>query len=123
MDPLKQKKTRRAAVPRMEDLIPHEVKRTEVMRRLYNNDSLLGEKGIFTEMLQSMINAALEGEMDYTLRSEGDSEFSNRRNGHTQKKVRSPAGTLDIYPARDRAGVHQPTILKKWKRELARRHG
>ena len=69
MDSLKQEKTRRAAVPRMEDLIPHEVKRTEVMRRLYNNDSLLGEGGIFTEMLQSMINAALEGEMDYTLRS------------------------------------------------------
>ena len=71
MDPLKQKKTRRAAVPRMEDLIPDEARRNEVMRRLYNKDSLLGEGGIFTEMLQSMINAALEGEMDYTLRSEG----------------------------------------------------
>ena len=32
--------------------------------------------------------------------------------------MRSPAGTLDIHPARDRAGVHQPTILKKWEREL-----
>ena len=116
MDSLKQEKTRRAAVPRMEDLIPDEARRNEVMRRLYNKDSLLGEGGIFTEMLQSMINAALEGELDHTLGS--DPASSNRRNGHTHKKVRSPAGTLEIHPQRDREGVHQPTIIKKWEREL-----
>jgi len=104
----------------MEDLIPDPVRRTEVLSRLYNNDSLLGEGGIFTDMLQSMINAALEGEIDYTLASDSESDTGsrNKRNGYTSKQVRSSAGTLDIRPPRDRDGVHEPVILKKWQRSL-----
>ena len=111
-------KKQRTTGPRMEDLIPDQKRRTEVLRRLYNNDSLLGEGGIFTDMLQSMINAALDGEMDYTLDSEPDTVSKNKRNGYTSKKVRSSAGTLDIRPPRDRDGVHEPVILKKWQRSL-----
>jgi len=111
-------KKRRTTGPRMEDLIPDAERRTEVLRRLYNNDSLLGEGGIFTDMLQSMINAALEGEIDYTLASESDTGSKNKRNGYTSKQVRSSAGTLDIRPPRDRDGVHEPVILKKWQRSL-----
>jgi len=111
-------KKRRTNTPRMEDLIPDAKRRTEVLRRLYNNDSLLGEGGIFTDMLQSMINAALEGEIDYTLSTDSDTVTNNKRNGHTSKQVRSSAGTLDIRPPRDRDGVHEPVILKKWQRSL-----
>jgi putative transposase len=111
-------KKRRTTTPRMEDLIPDPERRSEVLRRLYNNDSLLGEGGIFTDMLQSMINAALEGEIDYTLASESDTASKNKRNGYTSKQVRSSAGTLDIRPPRDRDGVHEPVILKKWQRSL-----
>ena len=111
-------KKRRTTTPRMEDLIPDPERRSEVLRRLYNNDSLLGEGGIFTDMLQSMINAALEGEIDYTLASESDTSSKNKRNGYTSKQVRSSAGTLDIRPPRDRDGVHEPVILKKWQRSL-----
>ena len=111
-------KKRSTSTPRMEDLIPDAKRRTEVLRRLYNNDSLLGEGGIFTDMLQSMINAALEGEIDYTLSTDSDTVTNNKRNGHTSKQVRSSAGTLDIRPPRDRDGVHEPVILKKWQRSL-----
>jgi len=102
----------------MEDLIPDANRRNEVMRRLYNNESLLGQGGIFTDMLQSMINAALEGEINYTLGSGSETELDNRRNGHINKQVRSSAGTLDIRTPRDREGVHEPVILKKWQRSL-----
>jgi transposase-like protein len=102
----------------MEDLIPDANRRNEVMRRLYNNESLLGQGGIFTDMLQSMINAALEGEINYTLGSGSETGLANRRNGHINKQVRSSAGTLDIRTPRDREGVHEPVILKKWQRSL-----
>jgi len=69
-------------------------------------------------MLQSMINAALEGEIDYTLASESDTSSKNKRNGYASKQVRSSAGMLDIRPPRDRDGVHEPVILKKWQRSL-----
>ena len=111
----KKKRTKAAS---MEDLIPDVKRRNEVMRRLYNNESLLGQGGIFTDMLQSMINAALEGEINYTLGSGSETELANRRNGHINKQVRSSAGTLDIRTPRDREGVHEPVILKKWQRSL-----
>ena len=111
----KKKRTKAAS---MEDLIPDVKRRNEVMRRLYNNESLLGQGGIFTDMLQSMINAALEGEINYTLGSGSETELDNRRNGHINKQVRSSAGTLDIRTPRDREGVHEPVLLKKWQRSL-----
>jgi putative transposase len=111
-------KKRRTKAPTMEDLIPDANRRNEVMRRLYNNESLLGQGGIFTDMLQSMINAALEGEINYTLGSGSETGLDNRRNGHINKHVRSSAGTLDIHTPRDREGVHEPVILKKWQRSL-----
>lgn len=111
-------KKKRTAALRMEDLIPDANRRKETIRRLYNNESLLGKGGIFTEMLQTMINAALEGEMNYTLASDLEIASTNRRNGHINKQVRSSAGTLDIRTPRDREGVHEPVILKKWQRSL-----
>ena len=50
-------KKKRTKAPSMEDLIPDANRRNEVMRRLYNNDSLSGKGSIFTDMLQSIINA------------------------------------------------------------------
>jgi len=111
-------KMKRTPALQMEDLIPDANKRKEVIRRLYNNESLLGKGGIFTDMLQSIINAALEGEMNYTLASDSEIESANRRNGHVNKQVRSSAGTLNIRTPRDREGVHEPVILKKWQRSL-----
>ena len=111
-------KKKRIKAPSMEDLIPDANRRKEVMRRLYNNESLLGEGGIFTDMLQAMVNAALEGEINYTLGSYSEIDSANRRNGHINKQVRSSAGTLDIRTPRDREGVHEPVILKKWQRSL-----
>ncbi|MDD4424959.1 MAG: transposase, partial [Mariniphaga sp.] len=112
-------KTRRGKLqsPRFEELIPDEQKRQEVISRLYKGDPILGDGGIFTDMLQSMVNAALEGELDEKLnhRPLGD---TNRRNGHTRKVVRSPAGPLSIQTPRDRHGTHDPILIKKWEREL-----
>ena len=111
-------KMKRTSAPKMEDLIPDANRRKEVIRRLYNNESLLGKGGIFTDMLQTIINAALEGELNYTLATDLEIASSNRRNGYVDKHVRSSAGTLHIRTPRDREGVHEPVILKKWQRSL-----
>jgi transposase-like protein len=109
---------KKTKLPLMEDLIPDEARRKEVISRLYKGDPILGDGGIFTEMLQSMVNAALEGEIDHSLKEEIRSGESNRRNGHTHKIVRSPAGPLEIQTPRDRLGSHEPLLIKKWEREL-----
>lgn len=112
------KNTKRTKTPRMEDLIPDEEKRNEVLSRLYKGDPILGDQGIFTDMLQTLVNAALEGEIDQSLSDDELSGQSNRRNGHTHKLVRSPAGPLELHPPRDRQGHHEPILVKKWEREL-----
>ena len=87
----------------LEKLIPDKEKRDEVLFRLYNGDPILGDGGIFTDMLQSIVNAALEGEIDHSLQDKlpGD---TNRRNGHTRKVVRSVAGPIEVQTPRDRTG-------------------
>lgn len=104
--------------PRLEDLIPDDQKRSEVVSRLYKGDPLIGDGGIFTDLLQAMVNAALEGELESSLSSGSSSSGSNRRNGHNRKVIRSNAGPLEIKTPRDRNGDHEPILIKKWDREL-----
>lgn len=103
--------------PRLEDLIPDDQKRSEVVSRLYKGDPLIGDGGIFTDLLQAMVNAALEGELESSLSSGSSSSGSNRRNGHNRKVIRSNAGPLEIKTPRDRNGDHEPILIKKWDRE------
>jgi len=103
---------------RLNEIIPDDAIRNEMLSRLYKGDPILGEKGVFTNLLQSFVNAALEGEMDNFLQEAKDDSSDNRRNGHTSKSLRSTAGPLSIQTPRDRSGDHDPVIVKKREREL-----
>ncbi len=103
---------------RLNEIIPDDAIRNEMLSRLYKGDPILGEKGVFTNLLQSFVNAALEGEMDNFLQEAKDESTENRRNGHTSKSLRSTAGPLSIQTPRDRSGDHEPVIVKKREREL-----
>lgn len=104
---------------RLEEIIPDDGMRNEMLSRLYKGDPILGEKGIFTNLLQSFVNAALEGEMDnFIIETKGENP-ENRRNGHTAKSLRSTAGPLSIQTPRDRFGDHEPVMVKKRERELS----
>lgn len=110
-------KKKREVEDKLSTLIPDPAKRQEIIGRLYKGDKILGENGIFTEMLQALVNAALEGEMVDHM-DQVDESFPNRRNGHTSKQVRSTLGPLDIKTPRDRLGEHEPILIKKREREL-----
>ncbi len=111
-------KKKRIKRPRLEDLIPDDNRRKEVVSRLYNGDPIVGEDGIFTDLLQALVNASLEGEMDHHLQDDYQQGKSNRRNGHIEKTVRSRVGPMQVHTPRDRDGSHDPHLIKKWEREL-----
>lgn len=115
----KKESKRREKRKRLDEIIPDDSIRNEMLSRLYKGDPILGEKGIFTNLLQSFVNAALEGEMDNFLQEAKEDSIDNRRNGHTSKSLRSTAGPLSIQTPRDRAGDHEPIIVKKRERELS----
>ena len=108
----------RTKQPRLVDLIPDEARRSEIVSRLYNGDPVVGDGGIFTDLLQALVNAALEGEMDYHLQEAKADNKDDRRNGHTHKVVKSRVGPLAVNTPRDRDGSHEPQLVKKWEREL-----
>src|ERR1035437_10800165 len=103
---------------RLEDLIPDEELRNEILGKLYKREPLFGDKGIFTGLLQSFVNAALEGEMDNFIQESKTDDSGNRRNEYKAKSLRSTAGHLSIRTPRDRMGDHEPIIVKKREWEL-----
>lgn len=111
----KKKKT-----PRLEDLIPDKEQCEEIKQRLYRGDPIVGEDGVFTDMLQAFVNASLEGEMDEHLENKSNISTGkkNRRNGYNNKQIKSRVGSFDIQTPRDRNGNYDPQMVKKWEREL-----
>lgn len=104
----------------LEDLFPDPELRQRVKEQLYSGEPLFGEGSVFSDMLQAMVNAALEGEMDEFIKEEKalDKKGKNRRNGHIPKEVRSSSGPLKIRTPRDRNGAHAPLLIGKREREL-----
>lgn len=111
-------KERKHQNKRLEDLIPNSEKRKEVLDRMYKGEPILGKDGIFTDMLQAFVNAALDGEADEHIEQSKKCKISNRRNGYTSKNVRSSAGPLDIKTPRDRDGSYNPILVGKWDRSI-----
>lgn len=103
---------------KIEEIIPDENYRQKILSGLYNGDSLLGEKGVFTDLLQGFVNAALEGEMDHHMEQSKETGNPNRRNGHTRKAIKSDLGNVSIKTPRDRAGEFEPELIKKRSRTM-----
>ncbi|MEI7513533.1 MAG: IS256 family transposase [bacterium] len=73
---------------------------------------LTGEGGIFSPLIKQIIEASLEGELDSHLNETRQKE-RNRRNGHTQKNLKSSLGGIEIFAPRDRNGSFEPQTIEK----------
>ena len=102
----------------LEEMFPDPEIRERIQQQLYSGGPLFGEGSIFSEMLQTMINASLDGEMESFQEEEKASGNGNRRNGYTPKEVRSTAGKLKIQTPRDREGDFEPLLVGKRERSL-----
>lgn len=91
---------------------------SEAIQRLRQGDELVGPGGVLTGLLQRIINAALEGELDGQLEEDKASGAPNRRNGFSSKQVRSSLGEVPVKPPRDRLGNFEPQLIGKWQRQL-----
>ena len=85
---------------------------------LKGGKNLAGKDGVLTGLIQRIVNAALEGELDDHLVESKETGIKNRRNGHTRKQVDTELGKAEIYPPRDRNGSFEPQIIGKWDRQL-----
>lgn len=92
--------------------------RAHVLEEIKAGKPLFGKNGAFAPLLENIINAALEGEMDAHLSDE--SRLSgNRRNGKMQKQVHTPVGDVTVSTPRDRDSSFDPQFIKKRETMLA----
>ena len=92
--------------------------KNEAIGQLKAGKSLLGKDGAFAPLLESILNAALEGEMDAHL-TEEERQTGNRRNGKMQKQVQTPLGEVTVSSPRDRHSSFDPQFIKKRETILA----
>lgn len=86
---------------------------------LYNKRPVFGEDSPFSELLQTMVNEMLEGEMESFMSEQGQLKGKNKRNGKSSKKVRTSSGDIYIDTPRDRNGDFEPELIAKRERELS----
>ena len=79
---------------------------------------LTGKDGVLAPLLENLLNAALDGEMDAHMSAE-EREGGNRRNGYIPKHVQSSLGELTVHTPRDRDATFDPQVVKKRERILA----
>jgi transposase-like protein len=109
---------KRKKSPNLEELIPDPELRKRITDELYGDQNFIGKGGVFSEMLQGVLNAALEGELDAHLDQESSQGIPNRRNGKGRKQVRTSSGMVELSPPRDRNGSFEPQLVQKRQREL-----
>jgi transposase-like protein len=90
----------------------------KALDQIKSGKPLFGKGGAFAPLLENLLNAALEGEMDAHM-SEEERLTGNRRNGYTSKQVQSELGAVTVHTPRDRASRFEPEFIKKRERILA----
>lgn len=82
---------------------------------LRSGNDLNGKDGILTPLIKHLTESALQAELEAHLAAETQ---SNRRNGHTRKTMKTPAGEFTLETPRDRNGDFEPQLVKKHQRHL-----
>jgi putative transposase len=102
------------------EIIPFDYRSFEkdAISGLMAGQDLIGKDGVLTSLIQRIVNAALEGELDGHIKEGKVYGGKNRRNGHTRKSLDTSLGTVQITPPRDREGSFTPQIVGKWNRQL-----
>ena len=76
-------------------------------------------KDMFKDALQEMLEAELEMELGYAKGDKKNKETDNRRNGYTEKTVKTKYGEFPIEIPRDRDGEFEPVVVPKNKRNIS----
>ena len=76
-------------------------------------------KDIFKDTLQEMLEAELEVELGYSKGDRKNKQIDNRRNGYTEKTVKTQFGEMKIEVPRDRNGEFEPGVVPKNKRDIS----
>lgn len=95
----------------------------ELIRDYKNPEDLLGENGLLKQLTKALLERAMAAELTHELGfAKNDKgvvkETANRRNGTSQKTVRSKHGEIQLEIPRDREAEFEPVIIGKHQRRF-----
>lgn len=88
----------------------------KALKAIRSGKPLTGKDGVLTPLIKNLTEAALEGELDSHL---GQEMAANRRNGKSQKTIKTLNGSFELNTPRDRAGTFSPQLVKKHQTTLS----
>ena len=111
--------SRPAGAERPEDALAQEL----VSGRGARGTALVGPGGLLTGLTKTVLETALEAELDehlgYPKHAVEGNNSGNSRNGTRSKTVLTDVGPVEIEVPRDREGSFEPQIVSKRQRRLA----
>lgn len=76
-------------------------------------------RDIFGPMFEAMLQGEMDGHLGYESNERGAKGTTNRRNGYTEKTVKSSMGDIAIRTPRDRDGSFKPEIIPKRTKDVS----
>ena len=76
-------------------------------------------KDIFGPMFEAMLQGEMDNHLGYTNNERGEKETENRRNGYTNKTIKTTMGEVEIQTPRDRDGSFEPQVLPKRHKDVS----
>ena len=76
-------------------------------------------RDIFGPMFEAMLQGEMDSHLGYESNDRGAKSTSNRRNGYTDKTVKSSMGDIDIRIPRDRDGSFEPQLIPKRSKDVS----
>lgn len=76
-------------------------------------------KDIFGPMFEAMLQGEMDSHLGYQNNERGEKQSTNRRNGYTQKTLKTTTGDIPIQVPRDRDGSFEPVVVPKRKRDVS----
>ncbi len=89
----------------------------EALQQFKEGKSVFRKRGAFAPLIQSVVEAALQAEMDHHLTEEERAQ-GNKRNGQKTKTLKTTDGSFSIFTPQDRNSNFDPQIVKNAKRSL-----
>lgn len=94
----------------------------ELMKGYKGPEDLKGENGLLKQLTKALIEEAMSAELTehlgYEKHEQGEKADGNRRNGKSNKTVRTEQGPLELEVPRDRNATFQPKIVEKHQRQF-----
>ena len=76
-------------------------------------------RDIFGPMFEAMLQGEMEGHLGYKSNDRAAKGSPNRRNGYTNKTVKTSMGDIEIRTPRDREGSFEPQIIPKRTKDVS----